>query len=347
MLGCHDFCGWYEWTFHFFRRRWGQEAVARLWAEAIGGESQRHYLDAGRKAGLAGLYHTWVKTGQDEACDWTFTLDEARNVLRWDMRRCPSKGFLIAQDCNADEDYCDHCMGWMIPLLDQVGVEVWEHEHNHLGQCWGTMRCKDRPAEPLEVEADIRRDPRWNSGYLDRWERGRKQPLMPEVSAAVDSCQLLVDWFAGCDQIVVVADEPAGSAETRPTEGSMPGPRDGILLTVPAYLQRPPLQAARGAVLIGHGVTTGAERECLAQLASKYLATSENQRPLLLHPYLPGRSTADWVSYRLPRPVPILPLLIRTGQYVHVPGSADPEDRFLLTALSRALQLASRGDSRR
>jgi len=339
MLGCHDFCGWYEWTFHFFRRTWGPEAVERLWAEAIGGESQRHYLEAARRAGLRGLYHTWVKTGEDEACDWTFTLDEARNVLRWDMRRCPSKGFLIAHDLNADEDYCDHCMGWMVPLLDQVGVEVWEHEHNHLGQCWGTMRRKDLPSRPLEVDVDIRRDPRWNTGFLDRWEHNRKQPPMPDASAAVDACQVVSDWFAGCDRIAVIADEPAGNAEARCSGSILVDTRDGVLMTVRAYLRSPPLGTRRVGVLIGHG------NEDLSPLASKYLATEKDRRPLLLHPYLPGRPVFDWTSLGLPRPVPILPLLIRTGQYVHSPGGPDPDERLLLLALGRALEKGCSADS--
>lgn len=84
MLGCQDFCGYYDWTFHFVRQRYGKEALEKLWADAIGMDSQRHYLQAGLANGLRGLYHTWVKTGEEEHCDWTFTLDEKKNVLRWD-----------------------------------------------------------------------------------------------------------------------------------------------------------------------------------------------------------------------------------------------------------------------
>ena len=333
MLGCHEFCGYYEWTFHYVRRQWGQEAVARLWAEAIGGESQRHYRQAARLAGLAGLYHTWVKTGEDEACDWTFTLDEARNVLRWDMRQCPSKGFLTAHDMNADEDYCDHCMGWMIPLLDEVGVEVWEHEHNHLGQCWGTMRAKDRPSERLDVEGDIRRDPRWRCGYLDRWLHNRKQALAPEWSNVIDPCQFLIEWFAGCDRLAVVA--TAAADELRCDSARPPvadRSRTGGLMTEQAYVRCPDLGLHPLGVLVGHASAD------LTGLAEKYHRAPPERRPLLLHPYLPGQPARDFVSCELPRPLPMLPLLIRTGQYVHRPGGPEPDAGWLLVALARALK---------
>jgi len=324
MLGCHEFCGYYEWTFHYVRRRWGPAAVARLWAEAIGGESQQHYTAAARQAGLAGLYRTWVQTGEEEACDWTFTLDEDRNVLRVDMRQCPSKGFLLAHDRNADEDYCDHCMGWTVPLLAAVGVEVWEHEHNHLGQCWATMRLRDQPSQPLPVENDIRRDARWNCGYLDRWENNRQQPLLPEWSASPDPCEVLAEWFAPAAQLWVCA-EPVASLQ--PAEI----PAGAGLLGERVFVRHGDLGLRPLAVLIGH------DEADLASLAQRYQGTPSDLRPLLLHPYLPGRAVLDFVSRGLPRPLPILPLLIRRGQYVHRPHAPGPSSDWLLTALARAL----------
>jgi hypothetical protein len=319
MLGCHEFCGYYEWTFHFVRRKWGQEAVALLWAEAIGGESQQHYTDAARQAGLLGLYRTWVKTGEDESCDWTFMVDESRNVLRFDMRRCPSKGFLTTHDMNADEDYCDHCCGWMVPLLDAVGVEVLAHEHNHLGQCWGMLRQKDRPSEPVPVEGDIRRNLHWGCGYVDRWEHSIKQPVAPAISDATDPCQVLIDWFAGAERLSVVCEE-----------GEEPAHAAG-LMSDRVYIERGDLGLRPLAVLIGHAAVD------LAGLAARFQAAASDRRPLLLHPYLPGRTTPDFQALGLPRPLPLLPLLIRTGQYVHQPGGPEWDVCRLLAALGRAL----------
>jgi hypothetical protein len=325
MLGCHEFCGYYEWTFHYVRRRWGEAGVARLWAEATGGESQRHYTEAAQQAGLAGLYRTWVKTGEDETCDWTFTLDEARNVLRWDMRECPSKGFLLAHDLNADEDYCDHCMGWMIPLLDQVGVEVQEHEHNHCGQCWGIMRLKDRPSQPPDIKTDIRRDPRWNYGYLERWEHDRKQPLLPRAGSDADPCDVLAAWFAQAGCLVTVSERE----DLAPLPEGLRGAAG--LMTDRTYVARGDLGLEPLGVLVGH------EGPDLDALSRRFFGTPEARRPLLLHAYLPESPKLDFVSRGLPRPLPVLPLLIRTGKYTHRPGGPAPTAAALLAVLAEAI----------
>lgn len=115
MLGCQDFCGYYEWTFDYLRRKYGTSAIETFWREAIAKDSQSHYIAAGQQKRLRGLYEAWSQTGESEQCDWTVLIDESRNHLRMDMRKCPSKGFLITNDLNADEDYCDHCIGWIGP----------------------------------------------------------------------------------------------------------------------------------------------------------------------------------------------------------------------------------------
>ena len=287
MLGCQDFCGYYDWTFHHVRRRWGNDALRDLWAGAIAEDSQSHYLRAAQADGLRGLMQTWDRTGADERCDWTFTLDEEKSVLRWDMRRCPSKGYLLANNLNAGEDYCDHCMGWIVPLLAKAGIQVAAHEHNHCGQCWAEMRVNGKPYQTLADQApDIRRDPRWLAGYLDRWTDGIKE--------STDPCDVLEGWFdrAG-ESIIVVASDAYIAADNEPA-----------------------------AVVVENYPTP----EHLDAIACRIAASAPDQRPLLLYGYLPngGDAAPPFEHHNLPRPVPILPLLIRRGSYHHRPDQPPP-----------------------
>lgn len=324
MLGCQDFCGYYEWIFHHTRKHFGQQAVMKLWNEAIGGESQKHYTEAADRAGLRGLYEVWTKTGKDEHCDWTFTVDESKNVLRWDMRECPSKGFLIKNDLNADEDYCDHCMGWMIPLLANVGVEVAVHEHNHCGQCWGEMRFKNKASESLNLPIDIRKDPRWNRGYLHRWRNNEALPLLEKGSA--DPCEVLELWFSRADELVVLGRGPSAADERA---GALS--KQFVLVTDPTYVSRDVFDGEPLAVLIGD------QSQCVPRVAERFLRTPPEKRPLLMHMYLPGVPMLDFASHGLPRPVPILPQLIRHDLYRHQPRKPHPTTGVFLTLLAISL----------
>ena len=320
MLGCHDFCGYYDWTFHHVRQLHGQDAVWRLWAEAIGGESQRHYADAGARDGLRGLYNTWVRTGEDEHCEWTFTLDESRNVLRWDMRECPSKGFLIRNDLNADEDYCDHCMGWVVPLLDSIGMDIVAHEHNHCGQCWTEIGLRGRPVETLDLACDIRKDPRWPQGYIERWALGQKQPLAADVSTSSDPSVVLEDAFRGFDRLIVLGSD---------AELHLPGgPNDAVMVTGALYA-RPDSYPQNPS-----GVLLGSDEATLERVGQRFRQARDDTRPLLLHAYWPAGPRADFRRHGLPRPLPVLPRLIRAGLYTHIPGAALPTPEVLLVLIA-------------
>jgi hypothetical protein len=102
-------------------------------------------------------------------------------VLRWDMRRCPSRLYLLDNDIAFDADFCDHCIHWINPELSKAGIEVVEHEHNHQGQCWGEMRVAGKPYQTMGLAADIRRDAGWETGPIDRFRKGIKLPVLPNA----------------------------------------------------------------------------------------------------------------------------------------------------------------------
>jgi len=303
MLGCQDFCGYYEWTFHFLRRKFGSAALEKYWAQAVAADGQRHYIAAAQAHGLRGLYESWLKTGVDEQCDWAVTFEEKQNLLRLDMQQCPSKGFLLAHSLNADEDYCDHCIGWIGPALQQASVEVTAHEHNHCGQCWWEIRKQEMAQPPVEVSCDIRRDARWGRGYVDRYERGVR--LSPNGSGEpADSCEVLARWFADASTLVVFGPVDRTAESPGRADDSAPAIISGARFATGNL----PAGRVRGVMLEHDPVLLPAVSQQYRQCA---------QPPVLMHPFLPGLPMLDFAEAGLPRAVPILPLLIRTGLYEH------------------------------
>lgn len=175
MMGCYDFCGHYEWTFDWIERIAGREALRTYWADAIGQDSQRHARDLIVQEGIDGMMKYWGHTLAEESPHLGFSIARGKDVFRIDIHDCPSKGFLLRNGLNQHRDYCDHCIGWIGPMMHDAGFVI-DHEHNHCGQCWWEMR----PAEAPRVHSgvgevsgkDVRRLPNWHSpgARLDRFD---------------------------------------------------------------------------------------------------------------------------------------------------------------------------------
>lgn len=173
MIGCYDFCGHYEWTFGWLEDLGGHELVREYWLEAISRDSQQHADALIVEFGIEGMRRYWVHTLEEEAADHVMTMRD--DVYRIDMHQCPSKGFLIRNGLEQYRDYCDHCMGWIGPLMQKAGFVV-DHEHNHCGQCWWEMRRKEDPTPAstpgtLSGDHDIRLHANWKSPNTDHYDR--------------------------------------------------------------------------------------------------------------------------------------------------------------------------------
>ncbi len=165
MLGCYDFCGHYEWTFEWFRQQGGESLVREYWDVAIARDSQIHAAALIGAKGIAGMKEYWGHTLDHEAAG--YAINSTEKVFRIDMHVCPSKGFLIRNGLVQYHDYCDHCIGWIGPVLKTARFVV-DHEHNHCGQCWWEMRSKEDDTLPSEIgalsgEQDVRRRADWKT----------------------------------------------------------------------------------------------------------------------------------------------------------------------------------------
>jgi hypothetical protein len=175
MIGIYDFCGHYEWTFQWLHDQGGHDLVRRYWDEAIHQDSQIHATALISGKGFEGMKEYWGHTLADEGAEWTTTVRD--DVFRIDMHQCPSKGFLIQNGLKQYPDYCDHCLGWIGPLMKKAGFVI-DHEHNHCGQCWWEMRRVGDtsallPPGALSNEADVRLHADWKTSetHLDTYER--------------------------------------------------------------------------------------------------------------------------------------------------------------------------------
>ena len=163
MIGANDFCGHYEWTFAWLERRGGHALVKAYWTEAIREDSQRHASALLLSEGIEGMKTYWGATLDHEGAGYTLTT--TADIFRIDMHDCPSKGFLLRNGLVQYSDYCDHCMGWIGPLMKDAGFVV-DHEHTHHGQCWWEMRRVEDPTPPsrpgeLSGAQDVRLQAEW------------------------------------------------------------------------------------------------------------------------------------------------------------------------------------------
>jgi hypothetical protein len=147
MLGVYDFCGHYEWTFEWLRRQGGEALVHQFWDEAIHRDSQTHASRLILERGFEGMKEYWGHTLREEGARYHTTM--AEGVFRIDMHDCPSKGFLIRNSLEQYHDYCNHCIGWIGPLLKRGGFGV-DHQPNHCGQWWWEIR---KEADDTEVSS--------------------------------------------------------------------------------------------------------------------------------------------------------------------------------------------------
>lgn len=173
MIGCYDFCGHYEWSFGWLEQLGGHDLVRDYWREAISKDSQTHAEELIVNHGIEGMRRYWEHTLEEEAAEHVMT--STNKVYRIDMHQCPSKGFLIRNDLNQYRDYCDHCMGWIGPMMKKAGFVV-DHEHNHCGQCWWEMRKADDTTRPggmgdLSGKNDVRFRKDWPSAQMDLYVR--------------------------------------------------------------------------------------------------------------------------------------------------------------------------------
>ena len=176
MLGCAEYCAYYDWTFEYLRKLGGEEAVADYWLEAIYRDKHQYTRELFKAKGLAGMEEYWGHTLVEEEAG--YVASRGRDYYRIDMFACPSLGLLLRRGRQYYHDYCQHCMAWVGPVLAECGFAA-DHEHNHCGQCYWEIRTLEKAGEPsspgeISGDQDVRLDEDWRKGHIDVFRKSKR-----------------------------------------------------------------------------------------------------------------------------------------------------------------------------
>jgi hypothetical protein len=123
VISCTEFIPAYSELFKFLEKKGGKAAVVKYW-ETISKDGLELLKKEASEHGLRGCYNYWSHTLNEEAADFTMTLDEENGVFSIEMHKCPSKGLLIStKHIEPYSAYCEHCDLLYRNVLEPLGYK--------------------------------------------------------------------------------------------------------------------------------------------------------------------------------------------------------------------------------
>ncbi len=136
----------------------------------ISRHQELHCFELFWQKGLKGMREYWDKITREENCQRVIV--ENPDGLESRMTRCPSLSKVLDSDAASCRKYCDHCSGWVLPLMTKCGFYV---VRNHVAwnkaECHSFITQKRRAAEECRRQwlADAK-EPGQIFSNLEEWE---------------------------------------------------------------------------------------------------------------------------------------------------------------------------------
>jgi hypothetical protein len=118
MIPSDHFVRYYNEVFKALEQR-GRGHLAAYWA-SIGELQKRELAERFRDGGLQACCDYWARILKEENC--VGRLDLTPDYFELRMERCPSLLKVLDNDATPCEHYCDHCMGWIRPVMEAAGL---------------------------------------------------------------------------------------------------------------------------------------------------------------------------------------------------------------------------------
>ena len=99
----------------------GHERLQQYWQEIS--RLQRSILGPHiEKDGLRGMYEYWEHIRIEENCEAELAVTD--DYFEFKMLKCPSLSKILDNDAGACALYCDHCAGWVEPVMRHYGYTL-------------------------------------------------------------------------------------------------------------------------------------------------------------------------------------------------------------------------------
>ncbi len=117
MIPSDHFVKFYNEVFKFLDSR--NSGELEKYYSLVSRNQEFHCLELFRTKGLQGMYEYWEHIRIEENCDMELFLEPG--CFHCKMAVCPSLSKITDNDGGAYPKYCDHCPGWILPLITKVG----------------------------------------------------------------------------------------------------------------------------------------------------------------------------------------------------------------------------------
>ena len=153
MISCTEFIPAYSELFKFLETKGGYDEVLRYWDYTADTYVETLLGPLADEKGILGCWEYWARALNEEAADFTMTMDPEKQELIIDMHHCPSKGLLLELDyMQPYHAYCKHCDILYDRVLHKRGIAQ-ENDQSH---CDEAKCCGRRYVMPE---------------YMDKWKK--------------------------------------------------------------------------------------------------------------------------------------------------------------------------------
>ena len=156
MIPSDHFVKYYNEVFKVLHER-GRKDLAAYWKK-LGTVQTEELGERFLKGGIKECYEYWKRIKEEENCDATLNLTD--EYFEFIMHKCPSLFKVVDNDAEPCLLYCDHCMGWVEPVMQYAGLyAVMDMESRTEPHCRFRVYADKSKADEFEKQARLTSHP--------------------------------------------------------------------------------------------------------------------------------------------------------------------------------------------